>query len=76
MMGRITEAETILLQNKKFHEAIKLCIRMHNWNKALEIAEKHQIDIEFILNERQKYLKAIDKEETNEKFLKINKNLL
>ncbi|XP_055685320.1 intraflagellar transport protein 80 homolog [Lutzomyia longipalpis] len=69
--GRQTEAEICLLHNKKIDEAIALCIRMHNWSRALEIAEKHQTNLDFVLKERQKYLKALNKSEMDPKFLSI-----
>lgn len=34
MMGRCNEAETILLHNGKFREAIELCVRMHRWERV------------------------------------------
>lgn len=69
MMGRITEAETILVHNKNIPEAVELLIRLHQWERALAIAESHPIQLERILTERQKYLQALGKEEYSEKFL-------
>lgn len=34
MMGRLNEAETILLHNGKIREAIELCVRMHRWERV------------------------------------------
>lgn len=72
MMGRIIEAETILLHNRKISEAILLCLRMHRWERALDIAETNNINIDVVLEERKKYLKALEKMEFNEKFLRKN----
>lgn len=69
MMGRITEAETILLHNKNIPEAVELLIRLHQWERALAIAESHPIQLERIYTERRQYLKALGKEEYSEKFL-------
>lgn len=69
MMGRITEAETILVHNKNIPEAVELLIRLHQWERALAIAESHPTQLERILTERQKYLQALGKEEYSEKFL-------
>lgn len=70
MLGRLVEAETILLNNRKFSEAVALCLRMHNWKRALEIAEKNQVDLkETIMEQRQKYLAALEKDETDNLFL-------
>lgn len=73
MMGRLVEAETLLLHNKKYKEAMNLCIRMHNWDRALDIARKNNVEMDLILGERKKYLMALGREETNEKFLELNK---
>ncbi|XP_055375927.1 intraflagellar transport protein 80 homolog [Condylostylus longicornis] len=73
MLGRLIEAETILIHNKKVKEAIALCIRMHNWRRALDIAEKSQINLDVVLIERAKYLQALGKEEFDTRFLKIEK---
>lgn len=69
MMGRITEAETILVHNKNIPEAVELLIRLHNWERALTVAESHPTQLERIHTERRKYLKALGKEEYSEKFL-------
>lgn len=71
--GRISEAEIILLHSKKISEAIFLCIRMHRWERALEIAEKNNENIEHVLNERKKYMKILDRNENNSKFLNAMK---
>ena len=65
MMGRSNEAETILLHNNKTSEAIKLCVRMHRWERALDVAksQKNQSDIEWVLQQRKKYLNAINRDE-------------
>ncbi|CAD7079958.1 unnamed protein product [Hermetia illucens] len=73
MMGRLVEAETLLLHNKKYKEAMNLCIRMHNWDRALDIAKKNNVEMDLILGERKKYLMALGREENNEKFLELNK---
>lgn len=74
MNGRITEAEIILLHNKKISEAISFSIRMHRWDRALEIAEKHNTDTDLVLGERKKYLAVLNREEMNQNF--INKSKL
>ncbi|XP_055709672.1 intraflagellar transport protein 80 homolog [Phlebotomus papatasi] len=73
LSGRQTEAEICLVHNKKIREAILMCIRMHNWERALEIAEKHQTDLEYVIEEREKYLRALNKSEMNPKFLTLTK---
>ncbi|XP_055918653.1 intraflagellar transport protein 80 homolog [Eupeodes corollae] len=73
MLGRLIEAETILVHGKRFHEAILLCLRMHNWRRALEIAEKNAVDVDIVIEQRRKYLEALGKPEFDELFLKISK---
>lgn len=65
MMGRSNEAETILLHNNKISEAIQLCVRMHRWERALDVAksQKVQSDLDWVLQQRTKYLNAINREE-------------
>lgn len=72
MMGRINEAETILLHNNKMKEATEFSIRMHRWERALEIAKMHgqQNTIDSVLEARKKYLKALNRDEYLDAFLK------
>lgn len=71
MMGRSNEAETILLHNNKVSEAIRLCVRMHRWERALDIAiSQTSSDPKWVLSEREKYLKALNRNEYLEIFLK------
>lgn len=73
MMGRLVEAETILIHNRKYEEAIGLCLRMHNWRKALEIAQKHETKLlDLILQQRKKYIKALGREEWDTLFLSLD----
>lgn len=71
MNGRLSEAEIILLHNKRIAEAITLTIRMHRWERALEIAQKYESNLDEVLEERKKYLNALEREENNLKFLAI-----
>ncbi|KAM7352319.1 intraflagellar transport protein Oseg5 isoform 2-T2 [Cochliomyia hominivorax] len=72
MMGRLVEAETILIQTQKYDKAIGLCLRMHNWHKALEIGQKHDENLlELVIQERKKYLKSLGKEEWDTLFLSL-----
>lgn len=73
MNGRINEAETILTHNNKYSEAVDLCIRMHRWERALDIAKmwKNPSSIESILRQRIRYLDALGREEYLESFKKL-----
>lgn len=75
MMGRSHEAETILLHNNKITEAIQLCVRMHRWERALDIAKSQKSqksDLNWVLKQREKYLKALGRDEYIESYTKIN----
>lgn len=74
MMGRSNEAETILLHNNKISEAIQLCVRMHRWERALDVAKSHKnsTDLEFVLQQRKKYLNALNREEYLPSFKQMN----
>ncbi|KAH8269341.1 hypothetical protein KR018_005129 [Drosophila ironensis] len=73
MLGRMLEAETILLHSRKIEQAVGLCLRMHNWRRALEIAQKHQVEypdlFPKVLHERQTYIKALQREEWDPLYL-------
>lgn len=71
LSGQTHEAETILLQNGLVYQAINMNIQMHSWNKALELAVKHKTHVDTVLFLRQKYLKTINKEENNNKYIKL-----
>ncbi|XP_068151961.1 intraflagellar transport protein 80 homolog [Drosophila tropicalis] len=76
MLGRMLEAETILLHNRKYVEAVALNLRMHNWKRALEIAQKYQKEqltdvniLQKVLDERRRYLKALQRDEWEAAYL-------
>lgn len=73
MNGRINEAETILTHNNKYGEAIDLCVRMHRWERALDIAKmwKNPSSVVSILQQRRDYLHALNKDEYLETFKKL-----
>ena len=66
------EAETILLHNKNFEEAVEMFLRLHQWERALDLAQQHKLDVETILDKRKKYLAVLGKDEFSVKFLKLN----
>lgn len=68
LRGRLPEAITILLHSQEYRGAVQLCLRMHKWHKALEIAQKYQDDLlSLIATERHKYLKALNQMEMDAK---------
>ncbi len=74
--ARIEEGETILLHNRKISEAIQFCLRLHRWKNALDIAVKNSTDVKLVLLERKKYMKALEKSETDSEFIKMNAEIL
>lgn len=72
MIGRLSEAETILTNNKKYVEAVELLLRLHNYDRALEIAEQHQAGLEHVLSERKLYIDALGRNEFSPKFLRFS----
>merc|ERR1712084_28943 len=62
------EALNILLQNKRIYRAIKMSIRLHRWNDALELALKHQTHVDTVLAYRAQHLQQMKHVETNETF--------
>lgn len=65
---RPDEALNTLMQNKRTYRAIKMNIRLHRWNDALELALKHQTHVDTVLAYRQQHLKQMRHLETNEQF--------
>lgn len=65
---RPDEALSVLLQNKRIYRAIKMNIRLHRWNDALELALKHQTHVDTVLAYRQRHLQQMRHVETNEQF--------
>ena len=49
------------------YRAIKMCIRLHQWLQAFELARKHTTHIDTVLYYRQKYLAQVGRPETIEK---------
>ena len=63
------EAEAILLQSQLYYRAIKMWIRLFNWDRSLELAVRHKTHVDTVLMHRQRYLTMTEKEETNKHFL-------
>lgn len=71
LSGSVLEAESILLHNSFVYQAINMNVKMHNWNRALELAVKHKTHVDTVLYLRERYLETIQKEENNGKFSKL-----
>jgi len=49
---------------------------MFSWERALELAQQYKVHIDTVLGYRQRYLKQIEKEETNQRFVKLEKEVI
>jgi len=72
---RPEEAERILLQAGLIYRAIRMHIRLYNWERALEIACDRRTHIDTVLAFRQKYLESFGKQESQEKFRQIGETI-
>lgn len=67
---RQDDAEQILLQAGLIYHAIKMHLRLFNFERALQLAVQHKTHIDTVLGFRQKYLQMFHKEESSEPFLR------
>lgn len=68
-MRRPDEAESILLQAGLTYRAIKMHIKLYNWNRALELAVRYKTHVDTVLAYRKKFLETFERQETNPNFL-------
>ena len=61
---RMPEAIQVLVQGGWVYRAIKMCVRLFQWEKAYELARTHQQHIDTVIFHRQKYLLANGVEES------------
>ncbi len=57
-----------MLANKRIFRAIKLCLRTHRWEQALDLAVQHQTHVDTVLAYRDRHLKLLHHQESNAKF--------
>eukprot|EP00741_Cyanophora_paradoxa_P010393 tig00020531_g10051.t1 len=68
LMRRPEEAEAILLQAGLVYRAIMLNVATYNWERALELAVSHKTHVDTVLGHRQRWLRALRREETSKRF--------
>ena len=73
LSNRVDEAENILINGKLIYRAIKININLFRWDRALNLAIAHKTHIDTVLAYRKRYLENVGLEETNSKFLELNK---
>ena len=61
---RMPEAIGVLVQGGWIYRAIKMCIRLYQWEKAYDLSRQHQQHVDTVLMYRQKYLISRGAEET------------
>lgn len=66
------EAEQILLGSNLLFRAIKLNLRLYNWERALQLAQNASgRHLDLVVGARQKYLERFNQQETIDAFLKV-----
>jgi len=61
---RMPEAIQVLVQAGWIYRAIKMCVRLYQWEKAFDLARQHQQHVDTVLLYRHKFLVAHGAEET------------
>jgi len=69
LQGGLAEAETILLQAALPAQAIRLNLQMFSFERALDLATKHNTDIDIVLTARRQYLQQFGWSETIPRFI-------
>eukprot|EP01062_Namystynia_karyoxenos_P073527 TRINITY_DN70329_c0_g1_i1.p1 TRINITY_DN70329_c0_g1~~TRINITY_DN70329_c0_g1_i1.p1 ORF type:complete len:771 (+),score=329.83 TRINITY_DN70329_c0_g1_i1:99-2411(+) len=65
---RLDEAEQILLQAGLHYRAIRMHLKLFNWDRALDLASQYKTHVDTVLAFRQNYLSQFGKVETQQKF--------
>ncbi len=72
---KVNEAEQILLQARLYYRAIKLNIKLHRWEKALDLAVKNKTHVDTVIAYRQRFLQQYSKEEDSENFKQYSRDI-
>eukprot|EP00879_Flechtneria_rotunda_P009285 GHRR01009720.1.p1 GENE.GHRR01009720.1~~GHRR01009720.1.p1 ORF type:complete len:478 (+),score=231.72 GHRR01009720.1:1464-2897(+) len=65
---QVHDAEAMLLQAGLLYRAIKTHVRLHNWQRALDLARKHKQHIDTVLMYRHRHLAATGQQEVLPEF--------
>jgi len=63
------QAESVLLSAQLYYRAIKLNIKLFNWDRALELALKYRQHVDTVIAYRQRFLATMAAPETLKRFL-------
>ncbi len=69
------EAEAILLQAGLVYRAIKMNIKLFNFERALDLATQYKQHQDTVLHYRQQFLKAAKQTETITRFMQMNESV-
>jgi hypothetical protein len=58
------------VQNKYYFNAIEINLNAYRWDRALKLARDYKTCLDIVVGYRKKYLKRINKEESNKDMLK------
>ncbi|KAH8859384.1 Intraflagellar transport protein 80 like [Schistosoma japonicum] len=72
----LSEAEGVLLHNHLYFRAIMLNLHAFKWNRALELANKHDLAIDIVLSMRHIYLQQMNRAEELDSFNSQPKQIL
>ena len=67
------EAEALYLGEKFYYRAIKMNIKLYRWDRALTMVKKYKVHADTQLAYRERYLRSIDQDETENDFLHLKK---
>lgn len=70
------EAEALLLQAGLVFRAIKLNIKLCNWERAMDLAVQYKQHQDTVLMYRQRFLHAANQQESNPRFVQLNDSLV
>ena len=76
LAGHIGDAESILLRSGLTFRAIMLNLNTYQWERALQLAAKHNTHIDTVIMYRKRYLHRFQKQETMKLFEEYYKKVV
>jgi len=72
---RIDEAEELYLSKGLNYRAIKLNIKLYRWDRAVQLVKKLKVHADTLLAFRERYLRQMDLDETNDIYKQLKKHV-
>ena len=72
---RIDEAEELYLSKGLNYRAIKLNIKLYRWDRAVQLVKKLKVHADTLLSYRERYLRQMDLDETNDIYKQLKKHV-